>query len=408
MGKAFTDRYIATRKPKAARYEIAEPGGLRLRVTPSGKKTWTHRYRFARKPRNLTLGAYPAASLAKARVLLAEAKQNLAHGVDPGVDILEANRVLLEAPTVSELVDRYVSELERRGRTSATEVRRNFDHDVIPKLGHHLAHTVQSRQVRSVLNQIADRGSPIMANRTHARLRTMFAWAIRNEEISGEVNPVARLDPPGGDEPSRERTLDPKDVRVFWQALENSTLHRSTVLALRLTLVVGQRPGEVTTMPVRELNLDEAIWELPSARTKNRNAHIVPLSDLATSIIGEALADNDGSKWLFPSPVKSGSPVTRSTLAQGMRNVMPGAGLAGLAPHDLRRTCGTAITRLGFGRHIMDRVLNHVQRSNIGAIYDRHEYLAEKRAALTAWSAEIQRLLGREPTQDVVPIRPAG
>ncbi len=87
---------------------------------------------------------------------------------------------------------------------------------------------------------------------------------------------------------------------------------------------------------------------------------------------------------------------------------MPDAGLAGLAPHDLRRTCGTAITRLGFGRHVMDRVLNHVKRSNIGAVYDRYEYLPEKRAALTAWSAEIQRLLGRDPTQDVVPIRPAG
>ncbi len=56
----------------------------------------------------------------------------------------------------------------------------------------------------------------------------------------------------------------------------------------------------------------------------------------------------------------------------------------------------------------MDRVLNHVQRSNVGAIYDRHEYLPEKRSALTAWGAEIQRLLGQEPAEDVVPIRPVG
>ena len=66
MGKAFTDRYIETRKPKATRWEIAEPGGLRLRIMPSGKKSWAYRYRFARKPRNLTLGAYPAVSLARA------------------------------------------------------------------------------------------------------------------------------------------------------------------------------------------------------------------------------------------------------------------------------------------------------------------------------------------------------
>ena len=56
----------------------------------------------------------------------------------------------------------------------------------------------------------------------------------------------------------------------------------------------------------------------------------------------------------------------------------------------------------------MDRVLNHVQKSNVGAIYDRYEYLPEKRAALTAWAAEIQRLLGHEAAQDVVPIRPVG
>ena len=60
MGKAFTDRFVETRKPKETRWEIAEPGGLRLRVMASGKKTWTYRYRFARKPRNLTLGERPS------------------------------------------------------------------------------------------------------------------------------------------------------------------------------------------------------------------------------------------------------------------------------------------------------------------------------------------------------------
>ena len=81
-------------------------------------------------------------------------------------------------------------------------------------------------------------------------------------------------------------------------------------------------------------------------------------------------------------------------------------GLPALHPwtiHDLRRTVGTGLGKLGISRFIIARVLNHADRSVTG-IYDRHEYLNEKRHALEAWGTYLGNLIG-PPSGNVVPIR---
>ncbi len=90
----FTDKGIAALKPKSERYEVWEDGrtGLGVRMSPKGRKSWNYMYRFNGKARRMTLGTYPAVSLASARVKHASAKELLAKGTDPGALHVEKRR----------------------------------------------------------------------------------------------------------------------------------------------------------------------------------------------------------------------------------------------------------------------------------------------------------------------------
>ena len=131
----FTDRSIAALRPKPARYEVWEGGGFGVRVSPRGVKTWVWVYRFAGRPRRMTLGKYPAMRLVDAHYRLAEAKKLLAQGVDPGERVVAERQAERDAETVEELVERYLAEWARKKKRSADEDERQLRRDVIPAWG---------------------------------------------------------------------------------------------------------------------------------------------------------------------------------------------------------------------------------------------------------------------------------
>ena len=106
----FTDRQISALKKKTQRYEVREPGrtGLGIRVTPRGEKSWTFMYRFAGKQKRMTLGGYPALSLSRAHKALADAKDKLRNGIDPGAELAEVREAERNAETMADLTAEYI------------------------------------------------------------------------------------------------------------------------------------------------------------------------------------------------------------------------------------------------------------------------------------------------------------
>ncbi len=117
----FTDRSIAALKPKTKIYEIWEDGrtGLGVRLSPKGRKSWNYMFRFDGKARRLTLGTYPAMSLASARVKHANAKELLAKGTDPAARQLEHKRAERDAETVNDIAEEYLEKWARPTKRSA-------------------------------------------------------------------------------------------------------------------------------------------------------------------------------------------------------------------------------------------------------------------------------------------------
>ena len=173
--------------------------------------------------------------------------------------------------------------------------------------------------------------------------------------------------------------------------------------AARLLLVTAQRRSEVAEAPWAEFDEDQALWTISGERTKNGLVHLVPLSPLALSLLREIREAFGKGKWLFPS-TRGDGPITAAAVTQAFRDNLAGLHLEDATVHDLRRTAGTRMSEMGVTRFVVKRVLNHTER-DVTDIYDRYQFLAEKRHALETWAARVERIVAGEPGGNVVQIR---
>jgi integrase len=391
----LTDRSIAALKPKTKRFEVWEDGrtGLGVRVSPVGRKSWVYMYRFDGKPRRMTLGTYPAVGLAEAHVKHAKAKADLQKGVDPGAKEIERKATERTAETVAELVETYLEKWARPRKRSAAEDERTLKKEVLPLWGHRKAKDIKRRDVIALLDEIVNRGSPIQANRTLAVIRRMYNFAISRDIL--DATPVAMVKAPAK-ESQRDRVLTTNETRIFWKGLDEAPMTDGIKLALKLQLVTAQRKGEVVGAALEEFDLEDNVWTIPAVRSKNGQAHRVPLSPLALELIRQARFQGGDTPWLFPSPTADG-PILARSINRAVYKTLPGIGLENVTPHDLRRTAASGMTALGIPRLTVSKILNHVEKG-VTAVYDRHSYDAEKRHALEAWASRLEEIVSGKPT----------
>ena len=251
---AFTDSKVKNLKPASERRIVWEEGQtcLGLRITPTGKKSFIYMYRHETRPRMLTLGQYPALTLADARVQQAKAKALLAKGMDPGLLHLQTKTEYQGAPTLTGLAEEYI-EKRSKNKKAWKEEKRILEKDVVPKWRGRKAQDIKRRDVLLLLDKIVERGAPIMANRTLGVLHRMFNFGIRRDIL--ENNPCSVIERPG-EENKRDRVLSPKEIKYFWTNIEKCKMSRGSQLALKLLLVLLQRKSEVGQAEWKEFDLN--------------------------------------------------------------------------------------------------------------------------------------------------------
>ena len=394
----LSDRFIATLKPQtggAQDYFDTKAKGLNLRVTPTGVKAWSVMFTSPRdsKRARLSLGTYPATSLAKARGLAIEARGHVEDGKDPR-DL--GRRSTAGAMTVSMLAEDYLAKHATKLR-SFSEVRRKLHSDILPVIGNVNLSDLHRRDVHRVLDPIKDRGSEASARKVFTELRAMLNWAVARGLL--DHNPAAAMQEDDGGK-ARERYLTEEEIQMLWPALSN--LKRPVELALKLALVTGQRIGEVCGMTEEEINLDlpKSSWTIPAERSKNGEAHTIPLTDMALQLIAECEIIN--GRLINRSPA-----AIAQALHYALNDKRKPLPVVSWTAHDLRRTACTHMAKLGISPLHIAAVANHRQVTKRGVtlgVYVQYDYAKEKRQALEAWDERLSAIVGGDAAK-VIPMR---
>jgi integrase len=393
-------------KPKAAPYCVwdVKQGGLAVLVQPTGHKAWKCVYHHHGKPRWVHLGDATAIGLSTARKLAAQVMAEAANGKDP----LSERRAKQGRGTFDQLATRYLEEKAKKENKSWKQARALVERNLLPKWGNRPAQAITRANVKEIIGGIA---APITANQTLAAASAIFSWGVKEEVVP--LNPCVGVD--RNEASSRARVLSESEFSRFWAAFDSIDMARS--LALKFLLLVGQRPGEVRHL--RYEHIKDGWWELPGKPvekilpdksseqiwpgTKNAQSHRVWIPTPAQKILAE-LADGEQPTTGFVFAGPRGGAV--ADLDGAMRDICADLKVEKLTPHDLRRSHGTMITRLKFGRDAMNRIQNHRQKQ-IADTYDQYTYEDENKQIMEAVAAKIMALIDGDGAGNVVELATA-
>jgi integrase len=375
--RQLTQLSIRKAKPKDQAYLVwdTKQRGLALRVWPTGKKSWNTIYSRHGRPRWLYLGDANAIGLADARMLAAKAMLAVAEGNDPAAE----KRAERSAGTFADLAAKYVDQYAKKNNKSWAQADALVRRHALPRWGKLQASSITRGDVKQMMARIE---SPSVANQTLAAVGAIFSWGITEEII--DSNPCKLV--PRNATRSRERVLSESEVPVLWKALDN--IDPVSATALKMILLTGQRPGEVANM--RREHIKDGWWQMPGdpiadiwPGTKNGQSHRVWLPKAAQALLGAS----NGIGFVFAGP--RGGPV--SHLDAAMRDVCAKLKIEKARPHDLRRSHGSTITKLKFGRDAMNRIQNHIE-GGIADVYDQHQYSDENKNIMETVADHIMGL----------------
>jgi integrase len=386
----FTDRSLKALKspprPKQVDYFDESLPGFGLRVSYNGRKSWVVLYRCNGVKGRLTLGRFDVVPLADAREQARDALKAAAHGHDPAIK-KHRNR---ESPTFKQLVDRYIEEYAKPRKRTWQKDRRLLNNNLVPALGRHKAHLITRADLRIEFNKVKNRPAPVEANRTFEVARRLFNWAIEEEVLT--ENPIFKLAKPA-DEVPRERTLIADELQTFWRILDTATPIVRGVL--RLMLLSAQRRNEVSRMRWADLDRRDGWWNIPAELTKTKRPYRVPLTAAMLTIVQELEKLSLDPEWVFPR-AGGGGPVPETNVTRPFRKLIKDAGLAHFMPHDLLHTVTSHMTAMGISQFDVSKIRHHTSHdaNAITSRYDHYSYDREKRAALDAWGARLEEIIG--------------
>lgn len=380
----LTNIEIKNAQPKDKEYVMSDGAGLVMLIKPNGSKLWRYRYSHDGKKQKLSLGSYPELSLAQARVKAAEARAKLAQGISP----VDERREKREASKIVNSFEGVCLEWQATRQATwsenyASEVKRLFERVVFPVLGKRPIGEIEPLELLHLLKEIEARGANEMATKVRRRCGEVYSYAI----VTGRAkyNPARDLATAmqrfqRGHYPS----LDATELPEFLTALERTSGNIMVNFALRLLMLTGLRPGELRQGEWREVDFDNALWEIPAERMKARRPHLVPLSKQAIELLRSVYAISGNYGLMFPGRNDVTRPMSDMAMNQLIKRCGYGEKLTG---HGFRHMMSTILHEKGYNSAWIELQLAHVDRNTIRGTYNRAQYL-EGRRNMMQWYAD--------------------
>lgn len=408
--------------------------GFGVKVTPAGAKVYLFQYRVGGRgnpTRRYTIGKHGALTPDQARTRAKQLAAMVEGGIDPrqaeddakaakaeAQREAEANARLLGELTFTKQVDVWLSEYEVDHRTRTVDQARSIVELYLrPALADKPLPHITRADLQPIIDAIPLRSRAVRLA-AYAYASIFFRWAVERGTVA--ANPIKTMAKPKAPE-ARDRVLTDNELGAVWNA--STTLSGPFGVFYRLLILTGQRRDEVAGMKWAELDRARSIWTIPADKAKNGKTHIVPLAPavvaeldaIAVALQVKAKAkEPHATAWPKAGPVLTtdGATSIRSyskaklaldaAIAEARGTDERPAPLPAWRVHDLRRTLATGLQRLDVRLEVTEAVLNHLSGSRAGivAVYQQHDWAAEKRDALRGWAAAVLAIVaGHRPEQ---------
>ena len=396
--KRLTDTECKAAKPRDDGKSLILPDGegLRLVVKTHGAKEWQVRFTVAggpgepRKESAVSLGQYPAVTLANARQECARIKTQTASGKNPALERkLEEARQSSERSTTFRRIAGELQELKVRNGISpkyAKKIESIFLSCLFPKLGSLPIQEVTSPILKSVLKPIEERGKLDLLNDARRLAGEVFNLAKSNGQFVGD-NPAEALKQNvfAKHRGKSRQALPWSEMNGFLHRLDAGRIAATTTAAIRLLLLTAARPGEVREARWAEFDLAAACWVIPPERMKSRKEHRIPLSKQAVAMLLEQHHLTGEREFVFPG--QRGSKTACLTDMGLLKAIRVVAGHDLVDAHGFRAVFRTYAEESGlWSFDAMECALAHGKKNAVVAAYARATHYQE-RAKLAQWYA---------------------
>lgn len=388
----LTAMAVKQAKSKDKNYSMADGGGLYLLVKVQGKY-WRYNYRFGGKQKTLAIGVYPDRSLADARVLHQSAREKLNNGIDPS-EIRKVEKITknLTASDLFECVAREWFNQKILDKSASHQARtlRILEKDLFPIIGSRPATNITALELTAVLHKIQTRSVDI-AQRAKQVASAVFRYAVRTGRA--EFDPARDL--AGALKSRRPKHYSsitrPEEVGHLLIAIDGYKGTMVVKTALQLSVLLFQRPGEIRHMEWSEINWEKHLWEIPKAKMKMKQEHIVPLSSQAISALSEIHGLTGRGRYVLPSARGGARPLSENGVRTALRTL--GYNNETITPHGFRAMARTLLDEeLNFPVDWIEHQLAHAVKDPNGRAYNRTKHLSQRLGMMQAWADYLDGL----------------
>jgi integrase len=387
---SLTFRSIEALRPTERPYRVPDLRciGLAVRVSPNGLKTWdlAYRIRGSGKVRRVSLGRVKDVSLEKAR----ERANELTSAARGGRDILmeeeESRAAAASRLTVENLIALYVHRRVTGRLRTASEIERRLNRGLKPILSRH-ADDIRRRDIRALLDAVADQGIEREAEKRRQTVGAMFRWALSQDIV--ETDPTAGLKAYDPGTP-RDRVLTVNEIKALWMWLDTNVLPHNAADILKLQLLTGARCGEISGLHTEEIDCVQWTWTLPAARSKNKRPRVTPLVGTTRQIIQTRLATITSGPFFT---AETGNILNSANVGNYLHTRTDQLPTNKFTTHDLRRTVATMLAEMGIPLDLVAAVIGHEANGKETRTLIRHyirtDMIDRKAHVLHAWNDRL-------------------
>lgn len=390
--RPLTNNEILKAKPREKDFTLHDGDGLFLLVKNSGKKLWRFRYQRpgSSSRTNLSLGSYPALTLAAARQIRDQHLSTLAQGMDPQQQQeQELEQSQIELDSIFSTVAANWFQIKSRNVTDdyAKDIWRSLDKDVLPAIGAIPVQEIKARTIVEALEPIKARGALETVRRLVQRINEIMIYAVNTGLI--DANPASGVGM-AFEKPKKQNmpTLRPEELPKLMRSLVMSNLSVTTRCLIEWQLLTLVRPSEASGARWEEIDLNAKLWTIPAERMKAKREHIVPLSPQALEILEVMKPISAHREHIFPSRNNPKQAMNSQTANAALKRI----GYRGkLVAHGLRSIASTAMNEAGFNADVIEAALAHSDKNEVRKAYNRSTYLLQRKGLMEWWGTEIHK-----------------